>query len=102
MCLFKLTCFDDDYQTVHWGTKGKLKTIPYYSVQGDFTLETEHCRYNSNALAGPKQRLVNMAVGYHSEQEGRTCSSIQKRKKTSLWTLLAIDRPKGPLFSYGA
>ena len=82
MYLSKLTCSGDDYQTVHRDTKGKVRTIPYYPVQGDSTLETEHhWRYNSNVLAGAKQRLVNMAVGYHSEQEGHTRPSIQKREK---------------------
>ena len=54
---------------------------PYYPVQGDSTLETEHWRYNSNALAGAKQRLVNMAAGHHSEEEGHMCPFIQKQEK---------------------
>ena len=81
MHLFKLTCSDDDYRTVHRDTKGKLKMTSYYSVQGDSTMEAEHWRYNSNALAGANQRLVNMEVGYKSEQEGHMCPSIQKREK---------------------
>ena len=80
MYLSKLTCYDNDYRTVHWDNKGKLKTTPYYPVQGDSTLETEHWRYSSNDLAEAKQRLVNMAVGYHSEQEDQTSQSIQKRE----------------------
>ena len=63
MYLSKLTCSNNDYRTVHRDTKGKVKTTSYYPVQGKSTLETEHHRkYNSNALAGAKQRLANMAV----------------------------------------
>ena len=70
MYLSKLACSSDDYRTVHRDTKGKIKTTPDY-----------HWRYNRNALARAKRRLVNMAVGNHSEQEGHTCPSIQKRAK---------------------
>ena len=67
MYLSKLTCSDDDYWTVHLDTKGKLKTTPYYPVQGEYTLKTVHGRYNSNALAGAKRSSDNMAVGHLSE-----------------------------------
>ena len=55
MYLSKLTCSDGDHRTVHRDTKGKLITTRYYPVQGDSTLETEHWRYNNNALAGAKR-----------------------------------------------
>ena len=80
MYLSKLTCYDDDYRTVHLDNKGKLKTTPYYPVQGDSTLKTMHWRHNSNTLAGAKRSSVNTAVGYLSEQDGHTCSSIQKQE----------------------
>ena len=78
MYLSKLTCSDDDYRTAHRDTKEKVKTTLYYPVQGDSTLETEHhWRYNSNALAGAKRRLVkNMAIEYHSEYIGGPYVSI--------------------------
>ena len=101
MYLFKLTCSDDDYQTVHWDIKTKVKTNPSYPGQGDSTLDSEHhWRYSSNDLAGAKRRLVNMAVWYHSEQESHTCPFIQKRDKMrSLGVIVAIYWSKRPLFS---
>ena len=36
-----------------------------------------------------------MAVGYHSEQEGHACPSIQKQEKKGLWVLLAIKIGQG-------
>ena len=102
MYLSKLASSSDDYRTVHRDTKGKVKTTPYYLVQGDSTLETEHrWRYSNNALAEAKRRLVNMAVGYHSEQESHTCPSIQKREKVrSFDVIVAIDWSNIPLFSF--
>ena len=67
MYLSKLTCYDDDYRIVHQDTKGKLKTTPYYPVQGGSTLKTVHWRYNSNAIAGAKRSPDNIAVGHLSE-----------------------------------
>ena len=81
MCPSELTCSDDDYQTVQQGLKGKLKR-PYIILFRVTlcTLKTEHWRYNNNALAGAKRRLVNMAVGYHSEQEGHMCLLFKGEK----------------------
>ena len=100
MHLFKLTCSDDDYRTVHRDTKGKLKMTSYYSVQGDSTMEAEHWRYNSNALAGANQRLVNMEVGYKSEQEGHMCPSIQKREKMRSLDVIGHRSAKNTFFLF--
>ena len=67
----------------------------YYLFFGDSIRGTDwRYNYNSNNLAGAKQRLVNMALGYHIQQVGYTYVSIYSKARESEvfgCTLLDID-----------